>query len=89
MTDPRIGEILDIIAANSGIDRAKLQLDTTLDELGITSLKLIEAVFEIETKYDVEISTDGILMTQDVTLGELTQRALDTIDSAKAKGTAA
>jgi acyl carrier protein len=89
MTDPRTGEILDIIAVNSGVDRAKLQLDTTLDELGITSLKLIEAVFEIETKYDIEISTDGILMTADVTLGELIQRVLDTIDSAKAKGTAA
>ena len=32
------------------IDRAKLKLDTTLDEFGITSLKLIEAVFEIETQ---------------------------------------
>lgn len=88
MTDPRTDEILDIIAANSGIDRAKLQLDTTLDELGITSLKLIEAVFDIETKYDVEISTDGILMTPDIALGGLIQRVLDTID-AKAKGNAA
>jgi acyl carrier protein len=89
MTDPRTSEILDIIAANSGVDRAKLQLDTTLDELGITSLKLIEAVFDIETKYDIEISTDGILMTPDITLGSLIQRVLDTIDAAKAKGTAA
>lgn len=88
MTDPRTGEILDIIAANSGIDRAKLQLDTTLDELGITSLKLIEAVFDIETKYDIEISTDGILMTPDIALGGLIQRVLDTID-AKNKGNAA
>jgi acyl carrier protein len=88
MTDPRTGEILDIIAANSGIDRAKLQLDTTLDELGITSLKLIEAVFDIETKYDIEISTDGILMTPDIALGGLIQRVLDTID-AKSKGNAA
>ena len=89
MTDPRTSEILDIIAANSGVDRAKLQLDTTLDELGITSLKLIEAVFDIETKYDIEISTDGILMTPDITLGSLIQRVLDTIDAAKAKGTVA
>ena len=89
MTDPRTSEILDIIAANSGIDRAKLKLETTLDELGITSLKLIEAVFEIETKYDIEISTDGILMTQDIALEQLIQRVLDTIDAVKAKGTAA
>jgi acyl carrier protein len=80
MEDPRTAAVLDIIAENSGIDRARLMPDVTLDELGITSLKLIEAVFEIEIHYDIEISTDGILMTPDVTVGELLQRVFDTID---------
>jgi acyl carrier protein len=81
MPDPRIAEILAIISQNNGIPMEKLQFDTTLDELGLTSLKLIEAVFEIEERYDVEISTDNILMTQEVTVGELTKRVLDTIDA--------
>ena len=81
MPDARIAEILAIISRNNGIEMEKLQLDTTLDELGLTSLKLIEAVFEIEERYNVEISTDSILMTQEVTVGELTQRVLDTIDA--------
>ena len=81
MPDARIAEILAIISQNNGIEMEKLQLDTTLDELGLTSLKLIEAVFEIEERFNVEISTDGILMTQEVTVGELTQRVLDTIDA--------
>jgi acyl carrier protein len=72
---------LAIISQNNGIAMDKLQLDTTLDDLGLTSLKLIEAVFEIEERFNVEISTDGILMTQEVTVGELTQRVLDTIDA--------
>jgi acyl carrier protein len=80
MEDPRTAAVLDIIAENSGIDRARLMPNVTLDELGITSLKLIEAVFEIETHYDIEISTDGILMTPEVTVGELLQRVFDTID---------
>lgn len=86
MHDQRADEILDIIAASTGIDRASLKPETTLDELSITSLTLIEAVFEIESRFDVEISTDGLLMVPDVTVGELLKRVLATID---AKGGAA
>jgi acyl carrier protein len=86
MQDPRADTILDLIAENASIDRTRLQPDTTLDELGITSLTLIEAVFEIETRYDVEISVDGILLSPEVTVGQLLERVLATID-AKAGGT--
>lgn len=81
MQDPRAEAILDLIAENASIDRARLQPDTTLDELGITSLTLIEAVFEIETRYDVEISVDGILMSPEVTVEQLMARVLATIDA--------
>jgi acyl carrier protein len=86
MDDTRTTAILGIIAESSGIERQKLTPETTLDELGITSLKLIEAVFEIETRYDVEISTDGILMTPEVTVGELLQRVLATLDESASPG---
>lgn len=81
MQDPRADAILDLIADNASIDRTRLQPDTTLDELGITSLTLIEAVFEIETRYDVEISVDGILLSPEVTVGQLMERVLATIDA--------
>jgi acyl carrier protein len=81
MTDPRAEAILDLIAENASIDRSRLQPETTLDELGITSLTLIEAVFEIETRYDVEISVDGILMSPEVTVEQLMERVLATIDA--------
>jgi acyl carrier protein len=87
MEDPRAAGLLDIIAENSGIDRARLQPDVSLDELGITSLTLIEAVFEIETRYGIEISTDGILMTPEVTVGELLRRVLETMDEQASAGT--
>lgn len=81
MQDPRAEAILDLIAENASIDRIRLQPDTTLDELGITSLTLIEAVFEIESRYDVEISVDGILLSPEVTVAQLMERVLATIDA--------
>jgi acyl carrier protein len=81
MNDPRADTILAIIAERTGIDRAKLRPETELDELGISSLTLIEAVFEIESHYDVEISTDGILMAPDITVAQLMQRVLATLDA--------
>ena len=81
MQDPRADTILDLIAENASIERSRLQPETTLDELGITSLTLIEAVFEIETRYDVEISVDGILMSPEVTVAQLMERVLATIDA--------
>ena len=81
MQDPRAETILDLIAENASIERSRLQPETTLDELGITSLTLIEAVFEIETRFDVEISVDGILMSPEVTVAQLMERVLATIDA--------
>ncbi|HEX5666352.1 MAG TPA: acyl carrier protein [Hyphomicrobium sp.] len=81
MQDQRAELILDMIAESSGIARERLQPEATLDELSINSLKLIEAVFEIESKFDIEISTDGLLMVPDVTVGALMQRVLETIDA--------
>jgi acyl carrier protein len=81
MQDHRAELILDLIAESSGIARDRLRPEATLDELSINSLKLIEAVFEIESKFDIEISTDGLLMVPDVTVGALMQRVLDTIDA--------
>ena len=76
MQDQRAELILDMIAESSGIARARLLPEVTLDEL-----KLIEAVFEIESKFDIEISTDGLLMVPDVTLAALMERVLATIDA--------
>jgi acyl carrier protein len=89
MNDPRAETVLQIIAERTGIDRARLQPDTDLDALGITSLTLIEAVFEIETHFGVEISTDGILLTPDVTVQQLLDRVLESLPPAAPAGGAA
>jgi acyl carrier protein len=81
MQDHRAEEILKTISESSGIERARLQPEVTLDELGINSLALIEAVFELENKYDIEISTDGMLMAPDATVGGLLARVIEILDA--------
>lgn len=87
--DPRANEILDIIAKETGVDRARLLPEATLEELGIPSLDLTQAVFEIETHFDVEIPVvadrDG---AEFVTVGGLVRHVLETLDRSHAKGLA-
>ncbi len=80
MQDPRVDTILDIIAESARLHRSRLTLETPLDELNISSLTLIEAVFEIESRYDVEIPTDDFVRRPETTVGELVTGVLATID---------
>ena len=57
--DPRISEILDIVAKETDVKRHALVSTATLDELGIPSLDLTHALFAIETHFDIEIPMVG------------------------------
>ncbi len=91
--DQRANEILDIIAKETGVERGLLTPEATLDELGIPSLDLTQAVFEIESHFDVEIPVvadrEGAEFT---TIGGLVAHVLTTLDRAatrRASGEAA
>ena len=47
--------IMDIIAKEAKQDRAKLTLDTRLEELKIESLDLVQILFAIEDQFDVYV----------------------------------
>jgi acyl carrier protein len=55
LTDLRVGEILDIVAKETDVQREALVAGITLDELGIPSLDLTHALFAIEAHFDIEI----------------------------------
>lgn len=84
LNDPRCGEILDIVAKETGVPRDRLTTDADIAELGIASLDLAETMFAIESKYDVEIPVvserTGAEFT---TVGQLLTHVLRTIDSHK------
>lgn len=62
-------ELLDLIAAEAILDRAKLTREATLDDLGISSLDVITLLFELEDKFGVAIEEGD--MPPVTTLGEL------------------
>ena len=54
-SDPRAGQILDIVAAESGVGRERLVPEARLSDLDIASLDLVQAIFRIEEHFNVEI----------------------------------
>jgi len=85
--DPRAHEILDIIARETGTEREKLTPEATIEELGIPSLDLTQAVFELETHFDIEIPVvadrPAGAGAEFATVGELVGHVIATIDKSK------
>ena len=50
-----VDEVLDIVAQKAMIDRAKLSPDAKLSDLQISSLDIVEIVFALEDKFQVQI----------------------------------
>ncbi len=48
-------DVLDIIAKQANIDRAKLARDSNMAELDIQSLDVVEIIFAIEEKFDITV----------------------------------
>jgi acyl carrier protein len=69
MTIPTQDELLDLVAEEALIDRAKLKPDATIAELGIDSVDTVTVLFALEEKYNVRIETDDL--TPDATLAQL------------------
>jgi acyl carrier protein len=84
--DLRAEEILAILAHETSIDRAALRPDATLEELGVASLDLTQAIFEMESRFDIEIS---VVTHQEgaefVTIGALVRHVLASLDRAAAE----
>ena len=79
--DPRVGEILDIVAKETGTERARLSPGVTIAALDIASLDMVQAIFELETRFKVEIPVISDRSGAEFeTVGELVQHVIATID---------
>lgn len=56
-------ELIDLIAEEALIDRAKLVREATLADVGLDSVDLVSIIFAVEEKYGVEISEDAFTDT--------------------------
>jgi acyl carrier protein len=88
--DPRVAEILAIVAKEASVDVSVLRLDATIEEAGLASLDIVQAIFELETRYDVEIPVVADRAGAEfVTIGDLVGHVLRTLDKAAAAAQAA
>jgi acyl carrier protein len=79
-----LSQILAIFAQETAIDSERLQFDARIEELGIASIDLMQAIFALETHFDIEIplvARDG--GPEFVTVGGLVSHVLVAIHSAR------
>jgi acyl carrier protein len=48
-------KVIDILAEQALLDRDDVAMDSTLDQLGIDSLGLVETIFAIEEAFDINV----------------------------------
>ncbi|MDF2998276.1 MAG: acyl carrier protein [Xanthobacteraceae bacterium] len=80
--DPRIEDIIAVVAGETGIDPKVIDVDQPVADLGISSLDLIETIFKLESRFGIEIPNDGPLNNTDVTVGTLINEVLVLLDGA-------
>lgn len=56
MADDTARRVMDVIAEKAMLDRESVTLSSTLEELGLDSLALVEIVFAIEEAFGIEIA---------------------------------
>ncbi|MEX0309721.1 MAG: acyl carrier protein [Tateyamaria sp.] len=48
-------KVVDIIAEQAVLEPSDVTLDSTLEDLGIDSLGLVESIFAIEEEFDIQV----------------------------------
>jgi acyl carrier protein len=78
-------EILDILARETGVAAERLRPEARLEDLEIESLDMMQAVFALETRYDISIPLPADqAIGADLTLGAFIERIQEQIRTAGA-----
>lgn len=73
-------EIVAILSKETGIEPDRLAPEATIHDLGIQSIDLVQAIFAIETRFDIEIPVGPEQDGGDVTVGDFIRHVLARID---------
>jgi acyl carrier protein len=82
--DVLTAQILDLFAREARVDRSLLLADARADQLGVSSLDLTLALFELEDHFDIQLP-DLMAGSSQPTVGALVQQVLDAIRQRGAK----
>ncbi|MEM9047919.1 MAG: phosphopantetheine-binding protein [Pseudomonadota bacterium] len=55
MSDEVARKVIEIIAEQAVLEPGEVEMEATLEDLGVDSLALVEAVFAIEEAFDISI----------------------------------
>ena len=76
--------ILQVLAKETGINQNLLRLDARLSDLEIPSLDLVQAIFELESRFDIEIPVVADRSGAEFeTVGQMVEHVQAAIDRAK------
>jgi acyl carrier protein len=54
-----VNQIIDVIASEGMVDRAKITMDATIESLDLKSIDIVMILTALEDKFDVYIPMDG------------------------------
>ena len=77
-------DIVEMITGRISPTSSALQLSEPLDKLGLDSMQVVELIFDIEEKFDINLPVNANLDIESKTVGDLIQ-AVDQLVAAKAK----
>jgi acyl carrier protein len=77
-------DIVEMITGRISPTSGALQLSEPLDKLGLDSMQVVELIFDIEEKFDIQIPLNANMDIESKTVGDLIQ-AVDQLVAAKAK----
>jgi len=77
-------DIVEMITGRISPTSGGLQLSEPLDKLGLDSMQVVELIFDIEEKFDINLPVNANLDIESKTVGDLIQ-AVDQLVAAKAK----
>ena len=77
-------DIVEMITGRISPTSGALQLSEPLDNLGLDSMQVVELIFDIEEKFDINLPVNANMDIDSKTVGDLIQ-AVDKLVAAKAK----
>ena len=77
-------DIIKMITDRTSHTGSTLQLSEPLDNLGLDSMQVVERIFDIEEKFNINIPVNANMDIESKTVGDLIQ-AVDMLVSSKAK----
>jgi len=77
-------DIIEMITNRTSHTGSTLQLSEPLDNLGLDSMQVVELIFDIEEKFNINIPVNANMDIESKTVADLVQ-AVDQLVAAKAK----